>query len=175
MRIVDAGARCALGHQFGGPGRVRQPAGQAGSPPDSSFDEATRAAGSILRVHASRSRRAVLVTTGKDAGTVAPGRQNDDFQVVLGALAEAEPDAGELVIVTAVLAPTATARMLDLATRRLVSVVWIDAPSFAGRPTRVAPGALRLSAAGIPVSVVRFGDDLAAVLQARRGAGLAHA
>jgi uncharacterized protein (DUF58 family) len=168
------------------------PAGQAGSPPDSSFDEATRAAGSILRVHASRSRRVVLVTTGKDAGTVAPGRQNDDFQVVLGRLAEAEPDAphelaraldqarspvaqaGELVIVTAVLAPTATARLLDLATRRLVSVVWVDAPSFAGRPTRVAPGALRLSAAGIPVSVVRFGDDLTTALQARRGAEHAH-
>lgn len=169
------------------------PAGQAGTPPDSSFDQATRAAGSVLRVYAARGRRATLVTTRQNTSSVEAGSQRNDFQVALATLAEVEPDAphelgralglarspiaqaGELVIVTAVLTPTATARLLDLATRRLVSVVWVDAASFAGRPTRIAPGALRLSAAGIPVSVVRFGDDLAAVLQARPGVGLAHA
>jgi uncharacterized protein (DUF58 family) len=116
------------------------PAGQAGNPPDSSFDQATRAAGSILRVYATRGRRAVLVTTGKDTRVVATDSPRDDFQVVLGALASAEPDAphelarslgqartpfahaGELVIVTSVLAPSVTTQ-LDLATRRLVSVV----------------------------------------------------
>ena len=162
------------------------PAGQAGNPPDSSFDQATRAAGSILRAYAARGRRAVLVTTGQDAHAVATGSPRDDFQVALVALAAAQPDAphelarvlgqartpvahaGELVVVTSVLAPSSTTQLLDLATRRLVSVVWIDAPSFAGRPTRVAPGALRLSAAGIPVSVIRFEDDLAAALEAPR-------
>ncbi len=34
--------------------------------------------------------------------------------------------------------------------RRLVSVVWIDAASFASRPTRAEPGLLRLAAHGIP-------------------------
>jgi hypothetical protein len=68
--------------------------------------------------------------------------------------------------VTAVLGPATTARLLDLASRRLVSVVWIDAPSFAGRPTRVDARLLQLSAAGMPVAVVRSGDDLATVLGA---------
>lgn len=167
------------------------PAGQAGRSPDSSFDQATRAAGSILRAYAARGRRAVLVTTGKDPSTVATTRR-DDFQASLGALASAEPDApyelakslgqprspashaGELVIVTSVLGLPLTTKLLDLATRMPVSVVWVDAPSFAGRPTRVVPGALRLSAAGIPVSVVRFGDDLAAALQIPRGEAHAH-
>jgi hypothetical protein len=57
--------------------------------------------------------------------------------------------------------------VLALAARRAVSLVWIDAASFAARPTRAQPGLLRLSAHGIPTAVVRRGDDLAGVLSAR--------
>ena len=57
-----------------------------------------------------------------------------------------------------------------------VSVVWIDAPSFVGRPTKVEPELLRLQAAGVAVAVLRNGDSLATVLgaaaAARRGAWL---
>jgi len=72
--------------------------------------------------------------------------------------------AGELVVVTANLEPTALDAILATATRRLVAVVWVDAPSYAGRPTRSATGPLRLSASGIPVAVVRRGEDLTAAL-----------
>ncbi len=169
------------------------PAGQAGTPPDSSFDEATRAAGSILRAHAARGRRSVLFTTGRDAAVVTATALHDDLEVALGVLAAAEPDAphglahtlrnpstpvaqaGELVVVTASLGPAAVTGLLDAAGRRLVSVVWVDAPSYAGRPTRVAPAVLQLSAAGVTVAVLRRGDDLASVLESPRREASAHA
>ena len=44
------------------------PAAVAGEPPDSSFDAAVRAAGSVLRAYVTRGRRAVLVTTGLGRG-----------------------------------------------------------------------------------------------------------
>jgi uncharacterized protein (DUF58 family) len=168
------------------------PAGQAGDPPDSSFDQAARAAGSILRVYAVRGRRAVLVTTGKDGCPVSAGSPRDGFRLALGALAVAEPDAphdlaqalgqarspvahaGELVIVTSVLSPSSASQLVQVSKQRVVSVVWIDAPSFSGRPTRVAAGVLRLAAAGVPVAVVRFGDDLGAALQVPRTEAHAH-
>ncbi|MDQ3161350.1 MAG: hypothetical protein M3Q92_00735, partial [Actinomycetota bacterium] len=56
-----------------------------------------------------------------------------------------------------------------------VSIVWVDAPSFAARPTRVEPELLRLQAAGIPVAVVRAGDDLTATLSVSRAARSARA
>jgi hypothetical protein len=46
--------------------------------------------------------------------------------------------------------------------------VWIDAPSFVGRPTQRDPALLRLQAAGVAVAVVRYGDDLRAALGAPR-------
>jgi hypothetical protein len=55
-----------------------------------------------------------------------------------------------------------------------VSVVWIDAASFAGRPTRAEPELLRLQAAGVAIAVVRSGDSLAAVLGAAPAARSAH-
>ena len=161
------------------------PAGATGQPPDSSFDAAVRAAGSVLRAYASRGRSAALVTTGAERAVVAVRAAQRDFQAALAALAAVEPDAahplsgalgadepvvaraGEIVVVTAVLAPATVAALLRTATRRPVSVVWVDAPSFASRPTRADPGALRLSAAGVPVGVVRRGDDLGVALGAR--------
>jgi uncharacterized protein (DUF58 family) len=168
------------------------PACVAGEPPDSSFDAAVRAAGSVLRAHATCGRRAVLVTTGRD-GVVQPISSLDgDFLAALGVLAAAEPDAlhgagrwlrttqtsansaGELVVVTANLDASVVEALLSAASRRLVSVVWIDAPSFAGRPTRAATGPLRLAGVGIPVAAVRCGEDLVAALDASRPEARAH-
>jgi uncharacterized protein (DUF58 family) len=158
------------------------PAGAAGSPPDSSFDAAVRAAGSLVRAHVARGRRTALVVTAQDASVLSVGSLSGDFGAILGMLAAVEPDAahpldrmlngatgpaaqaGELVVVTPVLSQRAAERLLDAAARRLVAVVWIDASSWAGRPTRVLPGALQLTAAGVPVAAIRRGDDLAAAL-----------
>jgi len=166
------------------------PSGAVGTPPDSSFDTAVRAAGSILRVYAARGRRAALVTTG--SGAVVDVCSLSDLGGALDALAAAEPDAayplaralgheqapaaraGELVVVTATLDPAALGAVLDSGARRLVSVVWVAAPSFAGRPTRAVPGLLRLSAAGVPVAAVRRGDDLGAALDSTRLQRAAH-
>jgi uncharacterized protein (DUF58 family) len=173
--VLDCDPRCAIGE-----------------PPRSSFDEAVRAAGSILQAHARRGRLATLVSSGRSRALV-PVRSAADLDGAIGHLAAAEPDAldglprflagdhswlasGELVVVTAATDPAAFAQVLVLATRRLVSVVWIDAASFAGRPTRAEPGLLRLAAHGVATAVVRQGDDLAAVLSARAlpGVGAAH-
>jgi uncharacterized protein (DUF58 family) len=158
------------------------PGGAAGEPPEASFDAAARAAGSLVRAYARRGRTAVLVTTGQEASTVRVSGAGPELQAALGALAAAEPDArlplsdwlrrargelgeaGELVVVTGVLGTAAAQALVAEATRRLVSVVYVDAPSYAGRPTQAAPGPLRLAASGIPVAVVRRGDDLASAL-----------
>ena len=74
----------------------------------------------------------------------------------------------ELAVVTCRLEPRLVHRLVQLAVgHHGVSVVWIDAASFAGRPTSRETGLLRLSAAGIAVAVVRQGDDLAAALSPR--------
>jgi uncharacterized protein (DUF58 family) len=169
------------------------PAGAAGRAPDSSFDTAVRAAGSLLQVYVKRGRKATLVSTGAGAPVVHVSSFDGDFRRALGVLAAAEPDGrqdvarwvgsgrtpaaevGELVVVTATLAPPAVEAILATAGKRLVSVVWIDAPSYAGRPRRAASGPLRLSGAGIPVAIVRRGDDLAAALDVPRAEALARA
>ena len=169
------------------------PAGACGEPPDSSFDDAVRAAGSILKVYVGRGRKASLLTTGMQGAGAQVSSLSEDFRAALGVLAAAEPNArsrlprwlahehtrtaqaGELVVVTANLEAVAVDALLAVASRRLLSVVWIDSPSYAGRPTRAAPGPLRLSALGIPVAVVRRGDDLSSALDAPRVEALARA
>jgi uncharacterized protein (DUF58 family) len=169
------------------------PCGAAGEPSDWSFDAAVRAAGSVLRAHASRGRRATLLTTGGEGVVVQASSLLGDFDAALGALAAAEPDArhgldrwlslermrtasaGELIVVTSNLERAVVEALLGLAAHVVLSVVWVDAPSFAGRPARTATGPLRLSALGVPVAVVRKGDDLAAALQAPRLEELARA
>jgi uncharacterized protein (DUF58 family) len=168
------------------------PGGTAGDPPDSSFDAAVRAAGSVLRHHVARGRKSTLVTTGGDAVVQPVSAVEGDFDAALGILAAAEPnslhgiaswlrelqrqahDAGEVVIVTASLEAAATEALLAAAARRLVSVVWIDAPSYVGKPARPATGPLRLASAGIPVAVVRQGEDLATALDLTQGEARAH-
>jgi uncharacterized protein (DUF58 family) len=173
--VLDCDARC-----------------QVGDPPDSSFDAAVRVSGSLVQAHAARGRLALLVSTGRERSVVPVRSSATDFDDVLGTLARAEPDArdglarflageqqwassGEIAVVTASDDPAAFAQILALAARRTVSVVWIDAASFASRPTRAEPGLLRLAAYGIPAAVVRRGDDLGAVLSAPRVQAVARA
>lgn len=78
---------------------------------------------------------------------------------------------GEVVLVT----PRQERRLLDTLAARagLRAVVVIDAPTYAGAaPSRADPGLLALAAQGVPVVVVRAGDDLRAALAlAGSGAG----
>lgn len=169
------------------------PRGDVGAQPDSSFDAAVRAAGSVLRVYAARGRRATLLATGTGAAPVSVCSVESDFRAALDTLAAVEPNApcglerslsredspagraGELVVVTAAVEAAALDALVAASTRRLVSLVWVDAPSYAARPTRALPALLRLSAAGVPVAVVRRGEDLATALDAPRAQVLARA
>jgi uncharacterized protein (DUF58 family) len=162
------------------------PAGDAGTAPESSFDAAVRAAGSIMRVHVLRGRRCALVTTSQTDRATPAASLEGEFATVLGTLAAVRADASndlagflerapravaqapEIVVVTATASPSAARRVLDLASRRAVAVVWVDAGSYAGRPARAVPAVLQLSAAGIPIAVVRHGEDLGAALEAPR-------
>lgn len=168
------------------------PAGVAGEAP-SSFDVAVRAAGSLMRALVTRGRRAVLATTSREPERVPVRALDRDLDTALDVLAAVQPDApvglarslrhgrstaltaGELVVVTATLAADAADELLRAASLRPVSVVWVDAASFAGRPTRAAPVVSRLAAAGIPTAVVRAGNDLAAALDPSLRAEAAHA
>ncbi len=161
------------------------PSRQAGASPSSSFDAAVRAAGSIVLAHVGRGRGAMLVSTGQGREIVRVRNAAADADGMLTALAAAKPDArdglarflasdhpwssaGEVVVVTSTDDQAAFAQLLALSRRHGVSVVWVDAPSFADRPTRAEPGMLRLAAHGIPTAVVRRTDDLAAVLSGSR-------
>ena len=166
-------------------------AGAVGTPPDSSFDTAVRAAGSVLQTHATRGRVATLVSTGRGCTAIQVRTAHAELGGAVTALAAAIADApcglaralrelpargagGELTIVTATRDPAAFAGVLALAARRPVSLVWVDAASFAARPTRAEPGILRLAAHGIPTAVVRRGDDLAGALAGRVLGAAAH-
>ncbi len=170
------------------------PAGVAGSPPDSSFDAAVRVAGSILLAQIRRGRRCVLVLNTAGRETQAVSVDGPEWQRALELLAAAEADAPgpasalldsgagpasrslELVVVTSRVEPALLNRMLERAlTRRPVALVHVEAASFAGRPHRPEPDLLRLQAAGVPVAVVRQGEDLAAALAGARGGEVAHA
>jgi len=160
----------------------------AGAVTGGSFDAQVRAAGSILRTHASRGRRAVLSLNAGQPSSVRVSSLEGDWQAAFEALAAVEPNgfrpviellgrespaarALELVVVTARLSPALGTKLVQRALgNHGVSLVWVDAPSFAGRPTRVEPELLRLQGAGVPVAVVRAGEDLARALSAARTA-----
>jgi hypothetical protein len=85
---------------------------------------------------------------------------------------EASPAARalELAVVAARIDAALADRLVQRAlARRRVSFVYVDAPTFAGAAPTVEPLLLRLTAAGVPVAVVRAGDDLAAVLSGEPG------
>ena len=156
----------------------------AGRPPESSFDMQVRAAGSILRAHARRGRRVALVLNSAGRETVSVRGEESDWQGALELLAAAEPNgvtpasslfgegsvagrALDLAIVTSQLTADLVERAIARAgSRRGVSVVFVDAPSFARHPGPPEPGLLRLQSLGVPVTVLRRGDDLAARLSA---------
>jgi uncharacterized protein (DUF58 family) len=160
---------------------------EAGERPDSSFDTQVRAAGSILWTHARRGRNGrLLVTSGAAAETIPVRSYERDWPRAMETLASAEQTgrrsveafvadetgtaarASDLVVVTPALRPTLVETLIARAVgRQRVSVVYVELPSFERRKRRAvgADGAaLRLESSGIPVAVVRRGDDLSAVL-----------
>jgi uncharacterized protein (DUF58 family) len=161
-----------------------------GEPPDSSFELAVSAAGSILKAHAGRGRRAGLLVNAL-ADRYQPVHSLDgDWDLALELLASAEPNgrnpvaalltegagmpskALELCVVTSALSPRLADRLLQRAvTRRGTSLVYVDPASFAERPAETPTEArvqlARLDHAGIPVAVVRRGDDLGVKLARR--------
>ena len=141
------------------------------------FDVAVRAAGSILRAHVRRGRRCTLVVNSA-ARPVQPIASPGEWHRAYELLAAVEPDgrtplhallqleagvaarALELVVVTSsVESPLADRLVQRMLSRRGSSLVYIGS----GRE----PQLLRLQTAGIPVAVVKPGDDLTAALSPR--------
>ena len=156
-----------------------------------SFDMQVRAAGSILESYVRRGRRAVLVVNSERRDVQQVHSPAADWRRSLELLAAAEPTgrgslgrllaehdgpaarALELAVVTARLEPGLVDRLVQRAlSRRKVSLVYVDPASFNGTPRRPEPLLLRLGGAGIPVALVRAGDDLAHALE---GSALAEA
>jgi uncharacterized protein (DUF58 family) len=168
----------------------------AGTPPESSFDVQVRAAGSILRSHVRRGRRAVLVVNSALPEAQRVHSADGDWRRALELLAAVEPDARaplsallaveespasralDLAVVTARLAPELVDRLVQRAlARRGASLVYVDAASFANGAAvrRPEPALLRLQEVGVPVAVIRRGDDLAACLGPTAASGAAGA
>jgi uncharacterized protein (DUF58 family) len=166
----------------------------AAGPSREAFDAQVRAAGSLLKAQVWRDRRSVLVITSIRQETLRVQTYAGDWRAAIEALAAADAtgrislagvladDSGpvsrayELALITSRLEPMLVDRLIQRAlAQRRVSVVYVDAPTFGGaRPSR-EPGLLKLQATGVPVAVVRHGDDLASVLSADRAAEAAGA
>jgi uncharacterized protein (DUF58 family) len=162
-----------------------------GTAPDSSFELAVRAAGSIVKSHAHRGRRAGLIVNGLRPAYQRVHSVDGDWHRALEILAAVEADghaplanmladeggpasrAVELTVVTSTLSPRLVER---LAHRSLAnhpaSLVYVEPGSFAGSgagpqlPAADSAHVLRLERAGVPVLVLRRGDNLAARLSA---------
>ena len=155
---------------------------------DSSFESQVRAAGSILKAHASRGRRAVLVVNSAARIFQRVHSYDGDWRRALELLAAVEPDAPgpasffladeagpaaralELTVVTAVLSPGLADRLLQRTlARHATSLVYVDPASFAPEPPTefhpvVGAQLIRLQRGGVPVAILRRGDNLAAKL-----------
>ncbi len=170
---------------------------EVGTPPDSSFEMGVSAAGSILRAHAGRGRRAGLVVNGQEPRYQPVHSLEGDWERALELLASAQASghtsvaalltegagapskALELCVVTSGLSARLADRLLQRAvTRRGTSLVYVDPVSFAPEPRETPVDArvqlARLDHAGVPVCVLRRGDDLAVRLGSA-GAGSAQA
>jgi uncharacterized protein (DUF58 family) len=142
-----------------------------------SFDVAVRAAGSVLWAHVRRGRRCLLVVNSAEHEAYAVQTELAGWRGALEVLAAVEPTgrtpvtallagqaspaarALELVLVTSRLTRPLADRLVERAlSRRPTSLVYLDT---SGEPE---PALLRLQSAGIPVAVLRPGNDLAAVL-----------
>jgi uncharacterized protein (DUF58 family) len=157
-----------------------------GTRPDSSFDLAVRAAGSLLRavsvsgqpvgLHVSgrvpERRRVATYETDWPAALELLARVRADGARSLAAtlVARDELEAVRIWVVTSDLADSVVDRLVGLAaSRRDVAVAYVDAASFASEgeeaPAAVSRAArLRLAAAAIPVAELGRGCDLAARL-----------
>jgi uncharacterized protein (DUF58 family) len=156
---------------------------------DSSFELAVRAAGSIVKSHASRGRRAALVVNGGRPVYQRVHSFDGDWHRALEILAAVEADghspvanmladeagpasrAVELTVVTSSLSPRLVERLAHRAlAHHGASLVYVDPASFAagapGVPVESGAQLLRLERAGVPVIILRRGDDLAAKLGA---------
>jgi len=159
-----------------------------GEPPDSSFDVQVRAAGSLLRAHVDRGRRSVLVIGGVRQEERRVDTADTDWLNALELLASVEPQPGvppaelvpttragaaaralELVVVTARITPQLVDRLAHRAAAGgSAALVYVDSASFAPTPGQGSarePALLRLQTLGVPVAVLRRGDDLAAALE----------
>jgi uncharacterized protein (DUF58 family) len=163
-----------------------------GAAPDSSFEAQVRAAGSILHAHVRAGRRSVLVVNAAPRSVQEVHTHGAEWRQAFELLASVEPNGAEplanlltdegspaaraleLVVVTASLTTSLADRLAQRArARRRVSLVFVDPASFATPPKATTePLLLRLQATGIPVAVVRRGDNLKDVLgiPAREGA-----
>jgi uncharacterized protein (DUF58 family) len=160
-----------------------------GDPHDSSFELAVRAAGSIVKSHAGRGRRAALVVNGSRPVYQRVHSFDGDWHRALEILAAVEADghtpvanmladeagpasrANELTVVTSGLSPRLVERLAHRAlAHHGASLVYVDPASFVGGPSEVPAASdaqlLRLQRAGVPVIILRRGDDLAVRLSA---------
>jgi uncharacterized protein (DUF58 family) len=157
-----------------------------GEAPESTFELGVRAAGSIVRAHAKRGRRTSLIVSSAGRPYQRVYSFDGDWTRALELLAAVEADghtpastfladeanaaarALELTVVTARLDSRLTDRLLQRAlSHHGASLVYVDPATFVvdGRRTaEIDAQLLRLERAGIPVVVVRHGEDLAARL-----------
>jgi uncharacterized protein (DUF58 family) len=155
--------------------------GEASAVVGESFDVQVRVAGSLLLAQARRGRRAVLLVNGAHRTVQRVHSYETDWRQAYDLLAAAEPDshapaaallgdegnsvarALELTVVTASLSPLLVERLLQRTlSQRRAALVFVDPASFGpnGAQTIPQPALLRLQAGGVPVAVIRRGDDL---------------
>jgi hypothetical protein len=159
--------------------------GDASAAVGESFDVQVRAAGSLLRAQARRGRRAFLLVNGARRTDQRVHSYETDWRQAYDLLAAAEADsqtpaaallgdegssvarALELTVVTASLSPLLVERLLQRTlSQRRSALVFVDPASFGQNGAHPAPqpALLRLQAGGVPVAVIRRGDDLGAKL-----------
>jgi uncharacterized protein (DUF58 family) len=166
------------------------PAAECGPFGDTSFDAAVRATASILNRLVESGQRCSLIVHGAVRTKVRIAGGGGEWPHALGELAIARADANrplaamladsmmggaELVdaarvyMITGALSPPLAERLLQLRSgQREIAVVSVESAGFAGNgaPAGAQTAALRLTRAGVPVVVLRHGDDLRRVLSA---------
>ena len=147
-----------------------------------------------MRAYAIRSRRALLTVTSSPPETCSVASYEGEWRMALELLAAAEPNgtqpltsflgrdspaagAQELVVVTSSLDAGTVEALLERALgRRQTSLVYVEAPSFrpGGAPAVRDPALLRLQLGGVPIALIRQGDDLTARLSGLQRSAVAH-
>jgi uncharacterized protein (DUF58 family) len=159
-----------------------------------SFDAQVRVAASILAAHIARGRRAALILNSSRPQTIRVHSQGSEWRRALDLLAAVRPDserrlasflsaetsvavrALELAVVTARVDESLVGHLVQRTlSRRRVSLVYVDAATFAGAEPRRETELLRVQAAGVPVAVVRAGEDLRRSLEGALVEATAHA